>query len=164
MEFTELEAIGFEATDRPSIKEGPCPLHPNCHGEVLLRNRRTVIWYDCPNKGTLEELVAWVAEQSPTSDSSRPMASGEESGNVQRPKTSERDYPNSGIIFRNDNKERAKDRDYRGTADVTCPHCSGRSHFWLSGWIKDGRNGKFLSLSFKAKDPQPDAGDSDAPF
>jgi hypothetical protein len=66
--------------------------------------------------------------------------------------SSNRDFPNSGILFANERKEGDRDRDYRGTADISCPHCEGRFQLWLSGWIKNGRKGKFLSLSFKAKD------------
>jgi len=65
---------------------------------------------------------------------------------------SDRDYPNSGILFRDDRKRGDKDRDYKGTADITCPDCGSRFAAWLSAWIKDGRRGKFLSLSFKVKD------------
>lgn len=63
-------------------------------------------------------------------------------------------YPNSGILFRDDAKAKGDDRsrDYRGTGDLTCPHCSRRFQVWLSGWIKLGRKGKFLGLSFKAKE------------
>jgi hypothetical protein len=77
-----------------------------------------------------------------------------------------RDFPNSGILFANDRKDGERDRDYRGTADISCPHCEGRFQVWLSGWIKNGRKGKFLSLSFKAKEasaPQGTATD-DAGF
>jgi hypothetical protein len=64
-----------------------------------------------------------------------------------------RDYPNSGILFKNDSKREPRDRDYKGTADVTCAHCGSRFQLWLSAWIKEGRKGKFLGLSFKAKEP-----------
>lgn len=65
-----------------------------------------------------------------------------------------RDFPNSGILFRNDRKDGDRDRDYKGSGDVTCPHCECRFPIWLSAWIKEGRNGKFMSLSFKPKDDQ----------
>ena len=70
--------------------------------------------------------------------------------------SNERDYPNSGILFRADNKQSSRDRDYRGQADITCPHCGNRFAFWLSGWIKNGRLGKFLSLAIKPKEPRPE--------
>ncbi len=64
------------------------------------------------------------------------------------------DYPNSGLIFRDGAKRAGDDRsrDYRGEADITCPHCSRRFTVWLSGWIKQGRKGKFLGLKFTAKE------------
>lgn len=64
----------------------------------------------------------------------------------------EREYPNSGILFKNDRKQGEKDRDYRGDGEVTCPVCESRIALWLSGWIRTGRKGKFLGLSFKPKD------------
>jgi hypothetical protein len=66
-----------------------------------------------------------------------------------------RDYPNSGILFREQKRE-PHDRDYKGSADVTCG-CGRRSQLWLSAWIKEGRKGKFLSLSFKPKEARPAA-------
>jgi hypothetical protein len=65
---------------------------------------------------------------------------------------SDRDYPNSGILFKSDQKRTPRDRDYKGTADITCPDCGSRFTAWLSAWIKEGRKGKFMSLSFKPKD------------
>lgn len=66
------------------------------------------------------------------------------------------DFPNSGILFNaTKDKKDAKDRDYRGDADVICPHCDGRFQLWVSGWLKTAKNGKkFLSLSFKLKQPK----------
>jgi hypothetical protein len=58
----------------------------------------------------------------------------------------EKKYGDGGLLFRNQNKETNKHPDYTGTltiADV---------EYRLSGWIKDGKNGKFLSLSVKLKD------------
>ena len=80
-------------------------------------------------------------------------------------------YDNSGSLSRNDRKEQPNHPDYKGKATVD------GVEYWLSGWIKDGENGKWLSLSFKPKEeqkPQPttrratgepgDAPDSDIPF
>jgi len=65
----------------------------------------------------------------------------------------DRDYPNSGILFREKEKKEERDRDYRGEADVTCSACGHRFTTWLSGWIREGRNAsKFLTLKFTAKD------------
>lgn len=58
------------------------------------------------------------------------------------------DYDNSGILFKNDDKQSERQPDYRGDALI-----DGRE-FWLSGWVKEGRKGKFLSLSFKLKEPK----------
>jgi hypothetical protein len=55
----------------------------------------------------------------------------------------ERDYPNSGILFRNDSKQSDGHPDYRGEAGITCPDCGNRFAAWLSGWVKNGRRGKF---------------------
>ena len=60
------------------------------------------------------------------------------------------DHPNSGILFRDDSKKDQRDRDYRGDCTV------GGREYWISAWIKEGRKGKFLSLSFKPKEaPKP---------
>ena len=57
-------------------------------------------------------------------------------------------YLNSGILFKNDRKTDPKHPDYKGEQDV-----EGRK-FWLSAWIKEGKNGKFLSLSLTPKQAQ----------
>jgi hypothetical protein len=62
--------------------------------------------------------------------------------------SNQRNFPN--ILFPNDRKD--GDRDYRGSADLNCPHCEGRFQVWLSGWVKHGNKGKFLSLAFKLKE------------
>jgi hypothetical protein len=81
-------------------------------------------------------------------------------------------YDNSGSLSKNDRKEQPNHADYRGKATI------GGVEYWISGWIKDGERGKWLSLSFKPKDAPPaeapttrraknepgDAPDSDIPF
>lgn len=51
----------------------------------------------------------------------------------------------SGNLFRNDKGDNPKRPDYRG--DVTL----GGVQYELSGWLKDGKRGKFMSLSGKPK-------------
>jgi hypothetical protein len=53
---------------------------------------------------------------------------------------------NRGILFRNDKKARDTDRDYGGSATIA------GVEYWISGWIKEGQKGKFMTFSFKPKD------------
>jgi hypothetical protein len=79
----------------------------------------------------------------------------------------DRDFPNSGILFRNDRKrEGSHDPDYKGTCDVQC-ECGRRFTRKLAGWIKQGRNGKFLTVRLKPRSEGDDAqaaADDDAHF
>jgi hypothetical protein len=79
----------------------------------------------------------------------------------------DKDFPNSGILFRNDRKrEGGHDPDYKGTCDIQC-QCGRRFTRKIGGWIKQGRNGKFLTLSLKPR-PEGDGAqttaDDDARF
>src|SRR5262245_23919910 len=62
-------------------------------------------------------------------------------------------YDNSGILFRNRDKDSNddRDRDYQGSITVA------GVEYWLSGWIKEGEKGKFHGLSVKPKDAKPAA-------
>jgi hypothetical protein len=52
---------------------------------------------------------------------------------------------NSGSLFINERKEASTHPDRTGSAVI-----DGK-HYYVNGWIKDGKKGKFLSLSFKPK-------------
>lgn len=64
------------------------------------------------------------------------------------------DNTNSGILTRNDKGDNPSRPDYRGSINID------GVDYWLSGWIKVGREGtklageKYMSLSVKAKDQQ----------
>jgi hypothetical protein len=60
--------------------------------------------------------------------------------------TTTKQYDNSGILFRNEDKNNERDRDYQGSLTVN------GVEFWLSAWIKQGQRGKFMSLALKPKD------------
>jgi hypothetical protein len=60
------------------------------------------------------------------------------------------DYDNNlrGVLFKNDRKEKDTHPDYKGSCEVD------GTEYWLSAWIKDGRNGKFMSLAFTEKEEE----------
>jgi len=61
-------------------------------------------------------------------------------------------YPNSGSLFREEQKSKPTSPDYGGMANIDCPHCARRIELRLSAWLKVGRSGKkFMSLSFRPK-------------
>lgn len=74
---------------------------------------------------------------------------------------------NSGTLFKNDKKTSEKHPDYKGNAMVN------GVEFWLSAWIKDGKNGKFMSIALQPKEEgaassksskKEDNDDSEMPF
>lgn len=58
------------------------------------------------------------------------------------------DDTNRGVLFKNDRKASDKHPDYRGSINVN------GEEMWLSAWIKEGRSGKFMSLSVSPKEAQ----------
>ena len=51
-----------------------------------------------------------------------------------------------GALFKNNEKSDPKHPDYRGDMTV------GGAKFWLAAWIKEGKNGKFMSLAIQPKE------------
>lgn len=55
-------------------------------------------------------------------------------------------YPNSGSMSRNKRKEKDTHPEFTGSAEID------GVPYWISAWVKEGRDGKFFSLSFKPKE------------
>ena len=56
----------------------------------------------------------------------------------------------TGAMFKNDRKETDKHPDRKGDCVI-----DGKE-YWVAGWLKEGKNGQFLSLAFTAKDAKPE--------
>lgn len=75
---------------------------------------------------------------------------------------------NSGVLFKNDKRQTESHPHYTGSIRV-----NGKD-YWISAWIKEGDNGKFMSLAVNPKDkerpttskrgPAPTDDDSLPPF
>jgi hypothetical protein len=61
----------------------------------------------------------------------------------------EYDNTNRGTLGKNANKKTDNHPDYSGQINVD------GTDYWLSGWLKEGRDGKFFSLAVKKKDSKP---------
>jgi len=59
------------------------------------------------------------------------------------------DNTNKGALFKNDRREKDTQPEYTGKINVD------GTEYWLSAWVKDGKKGKFFSLSVKKKDFSP---------
>lgn len=66
---------------------------------------------------------------------------------------------NRGALFKNDRKQEERHADYNGTLNVD------GVEYYLNAWVRDGKRGKFFSLSVKPKQPRNSDGmDQRVPF
>jgi hypothetical protein len=65
---------------------------------------------------------------------------------------------NRGALFKNTKRDRETSPEYGGSVNV-----DGHD-YWISAWIKEGKSGKFFSLSVKRKDGTADRPDKAAEF
>ena len=56
---------------------------------------------------------------------------------------------NSGVLFTNNKREKETHPHYNGKATIN------GTEYYVSSWVKEGKTGKFLSLSFKPVQEQP---------
>jgi hypothetical protein len=55
---------------------------------------------------------------------------------------------NSGTLGRNKRKEKETHPDHKGQATID------GVDYWISGWVRDGTDGRFFSLAFERKDKE----------
>lgn len=58
------------------------------------------------------------------------------------------DNNNKGALFRNDRRQKDTQPTHTGSINIE------GVDYWLSAWVKEGKSGKFFSLSVKRKDEQ----------
>lgn len=77
------------------------------------------------------------------------------------------EYSNNmrGVLFKNDRKEKETHPDYKGSCEIN------GEEMWMSAWLKNGKNGTFMSFSFTPKEqpkkqsaPVPTEDFDDIPF
>jgi len=60
------------------------------------------------------------------------------------------DNKNTGVLFRNENKQSEKHSDYRGSVNAA------GLDYWIDGWVRQSKSGsKFISFKLKLKEEQP---------
>jgi len=59
--------------------------------------------------------------------------------------------PGTGNLFKNSFKQKDAHPDYKGSINVA------GTEYDLAAWLKEGKNGKYMSLSVKAKDARKPA-------
>jgi len=67
----------------------------------------------------------------------------------------------TGSISKNKKKEKDAHPDYRGSATI------GGIDYWISAWVNEGSDGKYLGLKFQQKDGEAKPvkqDDEDIPF
>ena len=73
---------------------------------------------------------------------------------------SQYDNRDCGVLYENTRARTANAPHYTGSIEPVCPNCGTCSPFWLSGWWKETRVGRILSLAMNPKDkdaPTPKA-------
>ena len=63
---------------------------------------------------------------------------------------------NSGVLFKEQDKKTPNHPDYKGNIMV-----NGQA-YWLSAWIKEGKNGKFMGLAVNPKKPREEQAEQPA--
>jgi hypothetical protein len=68
-----------------------------------------------------------------------------------------RDQNNSGTLGKNERREKETHPTHSGQCTI-----DGKQ-YWISAWVKEGRNGRFFSLSFRPKMAREHQGASQNP-
>ena len=62
---------------------------------------------------------------------------------------------NTGVLFKNNNKKEDKQPDYTGSIHV------GTKEMRLAAWIKEGKNGKFMSIKLSEQNSKQETTSTD---